>query len=230
VISYNVYERLLGMSETPWSERRLKDRTDQRKLDKEGRKKSGEERIAHTIPSHSLVDYIGEYEHPAYGVLKISMKDSALLFDFHKIVLPLNHYHYDRFDTPNDEQYGWWSVNFKTNPQGEIFQTVMSLDESEASFIRKPDASLSDPKNLRLYVGKYEYGGFIVEVVMKSDNLLYLLPAGQPTYQLLPYKAQKFHIQGFSDFTIEFALENGKVVMMKQIDPSGEYVFTRKNK
>jgi CubicO group peptidase (beta-lactamase class C family) len=228
IISYNVYERLLGMSETPWSERRLKDRTDARKLDKEGRKKSGGERIANTIPSHSLGNYIGEYEHPAYGVLKISMKDSALLFDFHKIVLPLNHYHYDRFDTPNDEQYGLWSVNFKTNPQGEISQAVMSLDESEASFVRKPDASLNDPKVLQPYIGKYEYGGSTIEVMLKSGNFLYLLVPGQPAYQLFPYKPRKFRIQAFSDFTFNFTIEDGKVVSMKQIDPSGEYVFKKK--
>ena len=228
VISYNVYERLLGLSETPWSDRRLKDRTEARKLDREGRKKSGGERVAHTAPSHPLMNYAGEYEHPAYGTLRISMKDSALRFDFHKIVLPLGHYHYDRFDTPNDELYGQWSVNFKTNPQGEIFQAVMSLDESEASFVRKPDASLSDPKNLLPYTGKYEYGGATFEVMLKSDQFLYFLIPGQPAYQFFPYKARKFRIQAFSDVTYEFVVEDGKVVSMKQIDPSGEYVFKRK--
>jgi len=228
VISYNLYERLLGLSETPWSERRLDDRTAARKLDREGRTRSGAERAAHTAPSHTLPDYVGEYEHPAYGILRISMKDTGLQFDFHRIVLPLSHFHYDRFDTPNDEQFGQWSVNFKTNPQGEIFQAVMSMDESEASFVRKPDVSLRDPRILLQYTGKYEAGGSTFEVVLKSDNSLYFLIPGQPAYQLLPYKARRFRIQAFSDFTYEFALEGGKVVSLKQIDPSGEYIFKRK--
>lgn len=228
VISYNVYERLLGLSETPWSERRLKDRTEARKLDKEGRQKSGGERVPHTVPSHPLADYAGEYEHPAYGILKISMNDSSLQFDFHKIVLPLKHYHFDRFDTPNDEQYGQWSVNFKTNPQGEISQAVMSLDESEAAFVRKPDASLSDPKTLQVYTGKYEYAGSTFDVSLKSDNALYFSVPGQPVYKLIPYKSRKFRIQAFSDFVFEFIVKDGKVVSMKQIDPSGEYEFKRK--
>lgn len=227
VISYNIYERLLGLSETPWGERRLKDRTEARKLDREGRKKAGGERVAHTAPSHPLVDYAGEYEHPAYGTLRISMEDSALRFDFHKILLPLGHYHYDRFDTPNDEQFGQWSLNFKTNPQGEISQAVMSLDESEASFVRRADASLRDPKTLLLYTGKYVYGGSTLEVVLKSDNVLYFLVPGQPAYQLLPYKARVFRIQAFSDYTFEFVVEDGEVVAMKQIDPSGEYVLRK---
>jgi hypothetical protein len=143
-------------------------------------------------------------------------------------VLPLAHYHYDRFDTPNDEQYGQWSVNFKTNPQGEISQALMSLDESEASFVRKPDASLSNPKTLLLYSGTYEYGSSTFEVTLKSDNFLYFSVPGQPVHQLLPYKSRKFRIKAFSDFTFEFVVKDGKAVSMKQIDPSGEYEFKRK--
>jgi hypothetical protein len=228
VISYNIYERLLGLSETPWSERRLKDRTEARMLDKAGRQKSGGEQVPHTVPSHSLAEYIGEYEHPAYGILKISMKDSSLQFDFHKIVLPLKHFHFDRFDTPNDELYGLWSVNFRSNPQGEISQAIMSLDESEAAFLRRSDTSLNDPKVLHLYIGKYEYAGNTFEVLLKTDNYLYVSSPGQPSYKLIPYKPRKFRLEALSDFVLEFIINDAKVVSMKQIDSSGEYELKRK--
>jgi hypothetical protein len=52
---------------------------------------------------HALADYVGEYQHPAYGVLKMGMKDGQLQFDFRKIRLPLTRFHYDRTDTPDDE-------------------------------------------------------------------------------------------------------------------------------
>jgi hypothetical protein len=55
----------------------------------------GSGRVANTRPSHALADYTGDYEHPAYGVLKIGLTDQHLQFDFHKIVLPLTHFHYD---------------------------------------------------------------------------------------------------------------------------------------
>ncbi len=48
IISYSIYERLLGMDLTPWSERRLKDRTEREKLGKEERSKAGGEMIAGT--------------------------------------------------------------------------------------------------------------------------------------------------------------------------------------
>src|SRR3989442_8345680 len=66
------------------------------------------------------------------------MKDNQLQFDFHKIKLPLTNFHYDRFDTADDEQGGKWSVNFSINPQGDIHKATMSLDESEVTFVRHP--------------------------------------------------------------------------------------------
>ncbi len=52
IISYNIYERLLGTDLTPWSERGLNDLKEGKKIGKEGRSKSGAERIAGTRPSH----------------------------------------------------------------------------------------------------------------------------------------------------------------------------------
>jgi len=41
--------------------------------------------------------------------LKIGLKDHQLQFEFHKIRFPMTHFHYDRFDTPDDKQDGKWS-------------------------------------------------------------------------------------------------------------------------
>src|SRR6185295_2542998 len=84
-ISYNVYERLLGMDQTPWIQRGLDIRLKGKAANTVARKKAGEDRVPNTKPSHALADYAGEYEHPAYGVLKIGLHGAALQFDFHKI-------------------------------------------------------------------------------------------------------------------------------------------------
>ncbi len=112
LVSYNVYERLLGMDQTPWTKRWLDIRLKAKKAGTESRAKAGLDQVRNTKPSHPLEDYSGEYEHPAYGLLKIGLLDGQLRFDFHKIAFPMTHYHYDRFDTPDDERYGKWSVNF----------------------------------------------------------------------------------------------------------------------
>ena len=138
-ISYNVYERLLGMDQTPWSERWLEVRLQGKKAGTEARSKADAARVPDTRPSHPLTDYVGDYEHPAYGIVKIGLQDGQLQFDFHKLQFPMTHFHYDRFDTPDDERYGRWSVNFVTDPQGDVDKAVMSLDEAEAVFRRKPE-------------------------------------------------------------------------------------------
>jgi CubicO group peptidase (beta-lactamase class C family) len=228
-ISYNIYERLLGLDQTPWSKRLLELRLKGKKAGTEARAKAGAERIPDTKPSHALSDYVGEYEHPAYGILKIGQKEGQLQFDFHKIQFPLTHFHYDRFDTPDDELYGKWSVNFQTNPQGDIDKAVMSLDEAEALFTRKPEAL--EPELLKQLAGTYETAtGYKFQVTLKEDNALYLVFPGQPAEKLIHYKGLKFRLKEFSDLVFEFVVENGEVKALKQRDPSGEYVFTRKQK
>ena len=226
-ISYNVYERLLGMEPTPWTDRLLDIRLKNKKAGMEARSKAGFGRIMNTTPSHALADYVGEYEHPAYGTLKIAMKDNQLQFEFHKIKMPLTHFHYDRFDTPDDEQDGKWSVNFSTNPQGDIDRATMSLDEAEATFVRRP-ARLDEATAARI-AGTYETAtGAKFQVVWKPGLGLYVVRIGAPDQKLVPYKGLKFRIPEFADVVIEFVEENGQITAMKQIDPSGEYVSKRK--
>ncbi len=226
-VSYNVYERLLGLDQTPWSERLLDLRLKNKKAGTEARAKAGADRVPNTQPSHALADYAGEYEHPAYGLLKVELKDGALAMDFHKIRLPLAHFHYDRFETPNDETYGRTAINFQSNPQGDVDKAVVSLDEAEVTFVRKP-ATLSSETLARL-AGSYELpNGVKFQVVLKESGTLWLAIPGNTEQELVPYKGLMFRIKLFADVTFEFLMENGKVTALRQRDPGGEYVFPRK--
>jgi hypothetical protein len=152
------------------------------------------------------------------------MKDGHLQFNFGRIKLPLTHFHFDRFDTPDDERLGKHSVNFFTNPQGDVNQAFLSLDEADVTFTRR--AETLDPELLLQLVRTYEApSGFAFQVVLKEDGFLYLVIPGQPEEKLIPYKGVVFSIQRFSNMTFEFVLENGQVTALKQKDPSGEYVF-----
>ncbi len=226
-VSYNVYERLLGLDQTPWSERLLDRRLKSKKAGTEARAKAGADRVPNTKPSHAIADYAGEYEHPAYGVLKVELKDGALRMDFHKIRLPLAHFHYDRFETPNDETYGRTAINFQTNPQGDLDKAVVSLDEAEVTFTRKP-VTLS-PETLARLAGSYELpNGVKFQVILKEGGALCLAIPGDTEQELVPYKGLMFRVKLFADVTFEFLMENGKVTALRQRDPGGEYVFPRK--
>jgi CubicO group peptidase (beta-lactamase class C family) len=227
LITYNVYERLLGVDQTPWIQRGLDIRLKAKEADRQARKKEGGDRVADTKPSHALADYAGDYENPAYGVMKIGLKDGQLQFDFHKIRMPMMHFHYDRFDTPNDEQDGKWSVNFRTNPQGDIAEAVMSLDEAEVGFTRKPEKL--DPKVLGQLAGSYETPtGLKVQVTYQENSGLAIVGPGAPPLPLNQVKGLRFRTPRFSDVIFEFVMQDGQVKALKQTAPSGEYSLPRK--
>jgi CubicO group peptidase (beta-lactamase class C family) len=227
IVTYNIYERLLGMNLTPWSERQLEIRLKDKKAQTEARAKANEGRVPNTKPSHALADYGGVYENPAYGAMTIRLKDNQLQFDFHKIRLPMTQFHYDRFDTPDDEEDGKWSVNFRTNPQGDIDQAVMSLDEAEAVFVRKPDAI--DPKLMSQFAGTYETpDGSTFQITLRPGGGLSLVQTGQPILPLNQTKGLAFRTPQFADLIVEFVVQDGQVRAMKQRDPSGEFTFPKK--
>ncbi|HEV7784547.1 MAG TPA: DUF3471 domain-containing protein, partial [Thermoanaerobaculia bacterium] len=229
VVTYGVYERLLGLGRTPWSERLLDIRLKAKEAGKVARTKAGTDRVPGTKPSHPLADFTGEYEHPAYGVLTIAEKDRALLFDFHKIRLPLSHFHYDRFETLDDEENGKWTVNFQTNPQGDVDKALMSLDEAEVTFTRRVAAGLSSPATLGAYTGAYlTPTGTEIQVVLKEDGSFGLQPPGGLFQVLQPWKPRQFRIKEFSDVVFEFEVKDGKVTALIQRNPSGEFRLARK--
>jgi hypothetical protein len=226
VVSYNVYERLLGMDLTPWSKRQLARRLASKKAGTEARAKAGADRVPNTKPSHALAGYAGEYENAAYGILKIRLKDDQLQFGFHEFQFPMSHFHYDRFDTPDDEQYGKFSVNFRTNPQGDIGAAVISLDEAEVVFTHKPETV--DPNVLEKLAGVYATPSNVkFQVVYQPGAGLSLVFPGGPPRKLIPIKGLQFRTPQFSDEIYEFVMENGQVKALKNRDPSGEYSFPR---
>jgi CubicO group peptidase (beta-lactamase class C family) len=226
IISYNVYERLLGMEQTPWSQRMLTRRLAGKKAGTEARSKAGGDRVPNTKPSHALADYAAEYENPAYGILKIGLQGDQLQFGFHEFHFPMSHFHYDRFDTPDDEQYGKFSVNFRMNPQGDIYEAVISLDEAEVVFTRKPETL--DAATMQKLAGTYVTPTNVkFEVRYQPGGGLALVFPGAPPEKLILMKGLQFRTQRFADDIYEFVMENGQVKALKERDPSGEFVFPR---
>ena len=220
-ISFNIYEHLLGMSITPWSERGLINRNASKKMGKEGRAKSLSGQIKYTKPSHPIADYLGDYSNIAYGNINIAMKDTQMLFSLNNVHLPLNHFHYDRFDTKNDEEEGYYSLNFRTSSQGDIESIAVGIDEGESIFIKKPDATLSLVETLTKFTGTYYAGTRPVKIVLKNKN--HLIVEGEPDLELIPYKTNLFKTKEYADLLFEFVVENGIVKSVKQKDGTGEY-------
>jgi CubicO group peptidase (beta-lactamase class C family) len=226
IVSYNIYERLLGMDQTPWSQRRLQQRLANKKASTEARAKAGADRVLNTKPSHPLASYAAQYENPAYGILKIGLTGDQLQFGFHEFQFPMTHFHYDRFDTLDDEQYGKFSVNFRTNPQGDVDNAVISLDEAQVVFTRKPETL--DAKLLQSLAGTYLTPAKVkFQVTYQPGTGLSLEFPGGPPQKLTLVKGLQFRTPRFADVIYEFVLENGQVKALKERDPSGEFTYSR---
>lgn len=227
VIPFNVFERLLGISQTDWSGRFLKERRAGKKAGTEARSKAALGKIEGTKPSHNPEDYTGDFGNEAYGTISISLKDGAYQLTRDNISMPLTHYHYDRFDTPYDPDDGIFSLNYITDPQGEISRFEVALDEATVTFTKRAGAALSNPEILSLYTGKYKMpNGILLEIVLKTDELVVQFP-GSPAMSLIPKKERIFSLKEFPDTTVEFLMEGGKTVSIKQKDPTGEYVVPK---
>jgi CubicO group peptidase (beta-lactamase class C family) len=225
-LTFDIYERLLGLPLTPWSERLNEIRLKNKAAGTQARSAAAVGRVAGTAPSHPLDDFAGEFEHPAYGVVTVARAGTGLTFEFHGIKMPLGHFHFDRFDTPDDEEDGKFSLNFKTNPMGEVDAVEMSLDEAAVSFTRRVPAALTADATLQMYAGTYRSpSGARVEVVFQPGKGL-SIPGGTGL-DLQPWRPHQFRLKEFPDAVISFTVEGGKVVAMRQRDPSGEYVFPR---
>lgn len=77
IVALNIYDRLLGLDQVPWSGRFMEIR-DKRKAEAEKVKNDADKDLKPgTKPSHPLDDYAGEYTHPAYGTLSIRKRGRA---------------------------------------------------------------------------------------------------------------------------------------------------------
>jgi hypothetical protein len=180
VLMFNLFDRLLGLDRVPWSERFLDIVKRNKEANLAARANVARNRVSDTRPSHRLSDYAGTFEHRLYPDVRIAMTGETLTFGFRSFVPPLEHFHYDRFDTPDDEIHGKWAVNFNIDPQGEVSALTLTLDEAEATFTRR--AAMSLPRWLRCIAGVYETpGGFKCEVVVRNDVELYFVEPGNST-------------------------------------------------
>jgi CubicO group peptidase (beta-lactamase class C family) len=226
IITNTVYDKLLGLTETPWSDRALKDYVKNKQTEKESRKKPDTDRVPDTKPSHPLKDYAGLYEDAAYGVIEIADNNDKLSFTFNHIHLPLEHYHYDRFVSADDEIYGKWPLTFILDAQGNVQQVRISMDEKEVTFTKKADTKLSDPVFLKKLTGLYELNGSKIEVAISNNQLILKT---SPPQHLIPFKNNSFRILEFSDQSVEFIFDNaGTATAFKVTDNGTTYIFTKK--
>jgi CubicO group peptidase (beta-lactamase class C family) len=237
VLARLAIDRLLGLPPVDWLARV------QARLDaaREADKKSGKlaeqyDRKAGTRPAHALVEYEGEYEHPAYGTLRVRREGAALAADYHGIPLPLEHWHYETFRaTTSDKTLSDLKlyVLFRTNTKGDVDALSLPLEPSvdDIVFVKRPPARLSDPAFLATLTGAYvlaNQADVVIDVSLQGERLVAKVP-GQPAYTLEPYAGTEFRLARLSGFSLRFLLDaQGRVEKALLLQPDGVYEATPK--
>lgn len=128
VMTFPVIDRLLALSNTPWSQRYLADYKTFLDLDKRITDSLNATQIKGTNPSHPLSSYAGTYTSSIYGSMKIELVNDTLMISFRKVQASLSHFHYDRFVTKAaGTDLPEFRLNFLMSNKGVIDSLSMSL-------------------------------------------------------------------------------------------------------
>jgi len=231
IIAYNAYDRLLGLDQIPWNKRIKEERDKAKKEAEKAKKEKDKDRKLNTKPSHPIEDYIGEYEHPGYGVITFEKDSDSLKAIFNSIEFIMKHYHYDIFEIKNEMFDMTQKISFFTDTKGNISSLTVQLEPAvdEIVFTRMPEKKMMERSFLEKFAGEYVIGEVTVTVSLKGENTLILLVTGQPEYELVPYRGTEFNLKNLPGYSVEFILdESGIVIEAKIKQPEG--VFTAKKK
>lgn len=253
IVARQAIDRLLGLPPIDWSARLLQRRDAGRTAEKAGKAKGAEERKPGTLPAHALDEYVGDYEHPAYGVVSVTRLSApaapakpakgrapspvpSLAASFHGIAMTLEHWHFETWKTtPSDPALSEQTLflQFHDSVKGDVDRLTINLEPaaSEIGFAKKPPLRLSDPAFLRGLTGVYVMADnptFTMTIDLKGTGLTAFVP-GQPIYDLVPYRGTEFRLKQITGFGIRFIVdEKGAVTEALLLQPNAVYTIRRK--
>jgi len=234
VVRNSIADRILKLKELDWNGE-AKEAAEASKLAKKSIKKAPVLKIS---SSHPLKDYLGSFENPAYGVIKVTLENNELntVLGDEKIVL--KHMHYDVFDPKSIDKNGLVDTtqsnlmfNFSSGVDGKIQGIGIFLDGSEqpVMFDFKPEIKIRSVKELEKYTGEYTLGKAIVKVFLKGNVLTVFVP-GQPEYETEAIEADTFNLKALKGFSVKFEVTaEQKVSSMTFIQPNGVFKAVKKS-
>ena len=216
ILIYAVADRVLGLEPIPWLDRLKAQR--QRLLGERDVESQAHQAARHQgAPPRLLGDYAGDYDHPAYGRMTITVQDGALKWHYRDRGGDLAHRHYDIFEIPGDWgifSLGRRTVTFGYDREGRINRLSAPLEPKVADivFARAPSGDALDAVFRNACVGIYQTIGSQHVVACSADQQLTLSTDGRPAHHLVPYRDRVFTIKGQDEQRIEFERGSGDTV------------------
>jgi CubicO group peptidase (beta-lactamase class C family) len=224
VVAYRVLDELLGLEPFDWFAE-FKARYDAAVAGI--REVRGARRVVPGAPLPRPLDaYAGEYQHPGYGTLIITVGGETLRPHLGTMDLSLAHRHYETFDLEWHElgdQSHLFPLMFLSDPDGDITALTVPFEPSVGPlrFDRLPDARARDPEVLRRLCGTYTMGPIEVVVAQKGDRLLTVATPGAPPFELQAGRGLRFEVKGQPGITAEFELDETGAVVRLVAQPLG---------
>jgi CubicO group peptidase (beta-lactamase class C family) len=224
VVAYRVLDELLGLEPFDWFSD-LKARFDT--VTAGVVEARGARRIVPDAPLPRPLDaYAGEYEHPGYGVLAITVEAGALRPCLGTMDLSLAHRHYETFDLTWHElsdQSHVFPLMFGSDPDGDVTALTVPFEPSVGPlrFDRRPDDRARDPEVLRRLCGTYAMGPIEVVVALRGDRVLTVATPGAPPFELVAGRGLRFEVKGQPGITAEFELDEAGAPVRLVAQPLG---------
>ncbi len=232
-LTYDLFDRLLGLPSHDWSRRFLEDERKGKSAQDEAEGKGYTARKTGTQPSHPLTEYAGHYEHPGYGKVRIEQSGETLNVRYGSLTTSLSHFHYDTFEfvaDPVSEEKS--TLRFETDLAGEIASLSIPMEPLVPAIVfqRVADPQMRTREFLAPLVGAYELGALNLDVTLREDGVLQLrTPAGR-VFDLEPTRGTTFRIKERTGWSLEFKRDSkGAVAEAVLHQPGSSSVMKRKS-
>jgi CubicO group peptidase (beta-lactamase class C family) len=233
-LPYEIIDRLLGLESSGLFARH-------RKLEETGfagqdaaKAAGATDRKPETKPARPLAEYAGEYLHPGYGPMKVRLEKDRLVLSYNKFTTPLDHWHYEVFQSPADRQnpLELTRVQFNGDFNGEVASMTVPLEPrvEPIVFTRQPPAEMRDRKFLEPLAGVYDNGGVPVTIAVREDDVLQYIVLGNAR-ELVPVRGTYFRIKDLTGVAVEFMRNpGGQYDRMAIYSPGSENVIAPRKK
>jgi len=224
-LTNTIIDKLLEKTDVDWIEKSKNMREQVKKVQQDAPVE-----VLNSTPTHKLEDYVGYYEHPAYGIVQVKLEDNRLNASYGDMLISLNHKCYDIFNGKTDQALfgdkSTISFSFSNNTSGDICELLIPLDQSVKPIVfkKKADSDLFSIDYLKQFEGKFGDDPLSVEVSLKGNKLVLISPSEET--ELVPDKKQKFGLKDLPGHSVQFVLDdNSKVSELLFIYPLGSLNF-----
>lgn len=227
-IAFRIFDELLALEPIDWLDR-LKGRFDAMT--------TGAQQAIAELPTvedapllRPLEAYAGDYEHPGYGTVSVTVEDDGLRPTFGTMQLTMTHRHYDVFDLEWHElvnQHVRFPLTFLTAPDGGVDALTIPFEDQVEPIRFRRVAVGPDPDTLASLAGTYAMEAIEIVVARKGELALTMSSAGSPSVELVPAGGLRFTISEQPGVTFEFVLGDDASVERLVVQPLGVFAPKR---